>query len=134
LVRRHLEIYGERNFRWLRAAGLNTSDFEPNTEHHGWKRLGLDERIQYLILPSAFKTIICRGMDSASIARHLLAAGMLFPDGHGKSQQSIRVKDEGSKRLYVINPDLLGEADQPEPAAPQVQRQPPTPQEHGFRV
>jgi putative DNA primase/helicase len=133
LVRRHLELFGERNFRWLRTAGLSTSDFEPSTEHHGWKRQNLDGRLQYLILPSAFKTVICRGMDSASIARHLLAAGMLFPDGQGKSQQSIRVKDEGNKRLYVINPDLLGEADQPEPPAPPVQRQPPGMKDYGFK-
>lgn len=108
-VRSHLERFGDRNFRW-RETGSDLDMLHGSTEIHGYKRRSTDGRTEYLILPSAFRDVICTGIDAKSVVRHLFNSGMLIPDHEGKSTQSIRLPDGRRARLYVINPNLLGEA------------------------
>ncbi len=61
---------------------------------------------EYLVLPEAFKTEICAGIDYKHAARVLADAGCL-EKGEGRNfAQNRRLPGMGATRCYVINPKI----------------------------
>jgi uncharacterized protein (DUF927 family) len=65
---------------------------------------------QYLILPEAWRNEVCKGYNSAAIAREMANRKMLEPGTDGKISSVVKVPGSGSTRLYVLAKNLIGGA------------------------
>ncbi|MDN0082057.1 DUF927 domain-containing protein [Crenobacter sp. SG2305] len=106
-VRHHLELHGENRFRLMDEAG----DERSSLDRHGYRRRVADGRYEYFILPEAFRTVVCGGLDVRSVTQKLMRAGLLIPDGAGKSSKAMVLPGMGKKRVYHISADIMGRVD-----------------------
>ncbi len=75
----------------------------------GFSRLETGE-LQFLIMPEAWRTEVCRGMDPKRVAAVMLREGYLKPASDGKTSQSIRIAGHSKMRLYVVSASIMGDA------------------------
>jgi hypothetical protein len=68
----------------------------------GFYRTNNDGILEYLVLPVAFKSEICRGIDFNAAAKVLRAAGRITPENSGKSARNITLPGMGQTRCYVF--------------------------------
>ena len=98
------------------------------------KREGPNGEWQYMVLPEAWRTEVCKGFNAAEIAREMVKRKMLVPDSGGKTSKSVKVKGHGKVRLYVLADNIIDAVtfqDAEKPSAPVahdgVMTQPPPP-------
>ncbi|MDR3428095.1 DUF927 domain-containing protein [Silvimonas sp.] len=108
-VRGFLEAHGSSRFERLHE----TSDIPPGEirimNRAGFSRLETGE-LQFLIMPEAWRTEVCRGMDPKRVAAVMLREGYLKPASDGKTSQSIRIAGHSKMRLYVVSASIMGDA------------------------
>ena len=61
----------------------------------------------FYVLPQAFKSEICKGLDATAAAKALLNIGALTPGEPGKLQSKPRLPGMGPTRCYIINGSRL---------------------------
>lgn len=106
-VRAFLERHGESRFP-LWELGAAASDRNINNRT-GFRRLVEDgERFEYFILPEAYRTMVCEGLDYREVTKVLLERGFLVTGNDGKPQSPHCLPGMGTKRVYRISPDLMG--------------------------
>ncbi|WP_281502937.1 DUF927 domain-containing protein [Ancylobacter crimeensis] len=120
-VRRFIELHGTSRFEAM--GDLAPKDgFGGPVEQRISNRVGFRRRadgggIEYLVLPEAWRTEVCAGLDAAAVARTLARRGYLATDSEGKPQVKTRLPGfANAVRCYVIPADILGEAE-PAPVA-----------------
>jgi uncharacterized protein (DUF927 family) len=87
----------ERDQRIINRAGFIRSNTKGDNE--------------YLVLPEAFRSELCKGYDSKKAVKTLLAAGWIVPGSDGKPTQKPRLPGMGAARCYVLAPAMWeGEA------------------------
>jgi uncharacterized protein (DUF927 family) len=110
-VRRFLETHGESRFRDWNDASDNNADGR-TINRAGFRRVSDDDhRTEYYILPEVFKTEICAGLNPKEVVKALREGGFLVVGGDGKSTKQERLPGIGPKKVYRLNPDILGDAD-----------------------
>ncbi|GJE12080.1 DUF927 domain-containing protein [Methylobacterium longum] len=102
-VRRFFEAYGDSRFELIGDA-----DARPILNRVGWRR-GYGEERLWLVLPEAWKSEVCAGLDPVATARILSDRGMLKPAGSSKFQRSERTPvSKDPIRVYVVTPAIFG--------------------------
>ncbi|PWF44018.1 DUF927 domain-containing protein [Massilia glaciei] len=113
-VRRFIELHGESRFTsFVELLGNPEYDATNKTiQRAGFRRLGEDERTEYLILPEAYASEVCRGLNPTFVTKILLEKGLLLTDRDGKPQRQTRIPGSGKVRVrvYHLKADIMGEA------------------------
>lgn len=99
-VRAFFEAHGASRFESMSAADdqrvINRAGFyrqHPTLKYR-----------EYLVLPEAFKSDICKGLDAKAVERLLVANGWIVPGGDGRVMQKPRLPGIGtSVRVYVFS-------------------------------
>jgi uncharacterized protein (DUF927 family) len=67
-----------------------------------------DDRMEYLIMPEAFKRELCSGYDVKTVTMALIESGILLTDKQGKPQVNAKINGV-QKRFYVLSDEKLNE-------------------------
>jgi uncharacterized protein (DUF927 family) len=111
-VRRFIELHGESRFSpWNEnAEGTLPYDNPGKTINRvGFRRATEDGRTEYFILPEAYNTEICAGLNATAVTKELMKRNLLCLGGEGKPQVDKRLPGIGKKKVYHLKPDILGE-------------------------
>ncbi len=75
----------------------------------GFHRTGTSGVREFLVLPEAFKTEVCKGLDAKMVERLLIARGWIEPGGDGRATQKPRLPGIGTAaRVYVFTGRMWG--------------------------
>jgi putative DNA primase/helicase len=113
-VRRFIELHGESRFTlWVKGGYVDTTN-DLDARFKTISRVGFrcvtgDGRYEYYILPEAYNTEICRGLNPTGVTKELVKRGHLHLNSEGKAQVEVRLPGIGKKRVYHLNPDLMGD-------------------------
>jgi uncharacterized protein (DUF927 family) len=105
-VRQFLELHGASRFtNW----DQREDDFSNSTTFNraGFKKLNPDDEFEYYVLPEAFRTEVCAGLNPKQVTQALLAKGFLELGTDGKPQKQVRLPGMTSTRVYVIKSSIL---------------------------
>ena len=121
-VRRFIEMHGASRFEpmgdLIHRNGVGEAIDLRIQNRAGFRRRVDGGGIEYLVLPEAWRSEICAGLDATVVAKTLQARGMLVPGSGGKLQNFQRLPGfPNPVRCYVIVADILSDGDEPEPAA-----------------
>lgn len=130
-ARRFLEAHGEGRFTWWhraaddhnaktlqragfrRLVGADGKPIKSDSDHQrefGERMTPLDgecTRVEFFVLPEAFRTEICQGFDHTAMCRVLLAHGCLVPDKGRTYDAKPRLPGIGPARCYRISPSIF---------------------------
>lgn len=104
-VRGFLSAHGEARFTHWHAP-----DDTSRTINRAGFRKQSDSGPVYYIESEAFKNEVCKGFDAKAVAKALSDAGALKLDSDGRLTRKERLPDNRNARVYVITPDLWGDA------------------------
>ena len=113
-VRAFIEAHGAARFEAI-AGTAQDDDMPPlpvsrdgrTVNRAGFRRLDESGRWEYLVLPEAWSKEVCKGQDARTIARDLVARGLLVGDGSGKSSRAVNIPGHGKIRLYHLTAAVL---------------------------
>lgn len=115
-VRAFLEAHGESRFTQLVPTGSNKEpaapDFARTVNRAGWRRRvdgGEGERWEYLILPEAWKTEVCKGINAKRTADLLIRRGLLLGSTDRHRAALVTIPGEGKPRVYIVSGTILGD-------------------------
>jgi uncharacterized protein (DUF927 family) len=114
-VRAFLEAHGSGRFTSLARA---SDDHAPKTLHRaGWSRVTPDtenkpveeQRTEFFILPEIWRGEICKGFDSATVARLMHARGYLKANNEPDRlpYAKVTIPGEGQRRVFHVLPDFM---------------------------
>ncbi|SOE81040.1 Uncharcterized protein, DUF927 family [Caballeronia arationis] len=107
-VRRFVETHGESRFTELGFLEDDvSSDHRMTINRAGFRKLAEDGLTDYFILPEAYKTQVCAGLDFKQVTQKLIAAGQLMRGSDGKSQINKRLPGMGLTRVYHVRSSIL---------------------------
>ena len=104
-VIRFLEANGASRFQTLGDEGSG----EKVINRAGFRKRVNDGRWQYMVLPKVWKAEVAKDFDSVALAKALALRRMLLTSSEGKNQRPVKVPSEGTLKLYVFAPGILGE-------------------------
>jgi putative DNA primase/helicase len=97
-VRHFLELHGESRFTAWDGNGER-----PTINRAGFRRVNEAGETEFYVLPEAFKSDLCAGLDPSFVAKLLIKRGLLIPDQKdGKSASRHRLPGMGVKRCYYF--------------------------------
>lgn len=120
-VRRFIEMHGSSRFEPMGELAPR-DNFGGPIEYRIANRVGFRRRadsggIEYMVLPEAWKSEVCTGLDATRVAKVLHARRFLVPGSGGKLQNFQRLPGFSNPvRCYVIGAGILGDAAPAEPA------------------
>ncbi len=100
-VRRFLEAHGDSRF----TPWDGDSTDRPTINRAGFRKHTADG-LEYFVLPGAFKAELCSGYDHRAVARVLVEAGALLPEGDGGTTRKERLPGMGNVRCFRILPAI----------------------------
>ena len=120
-VRRFVELHGTSRFEAIgEMAPKDGSGFVVDqriVNRVGFRRRAEGGGIEYIVLPEAWKSEVCAGLDAAAVARTLTAHGLLTKGGDGKPQVKVRLPISPNPiRAYVVGSGILDGAQERDPA------------------
>jgi uncharacterized protein (DUF927 family) len=97
-VRAFFEAHGASRFEDVAA-----TDDQRIVNRAGFYRTGPGGVREFLVLPEAFKTEVCKGRDAKAAEKLLVAQGWIEPGGDGRATQKPRLPGIGTTaRVYVF--------------------------------
>jgi len=95
-VTRFFELHGESRFSHLDS----TDTRDPRTFNRaGFKRMRAGSA-EYFVLPQAWQTEVCEGIDAKYTARLCVEHGLIQPDSEGSATSTHRLADMDRRRCY----------------------------------
>ena len=111
-IAQFFELHGESRFSSL--------DIDSNPEVRTINRAGflrhVDYRVEYFVLPEAWRSDICKGIDPTYAARLCVKYGLIKPDSEGKPTSSHRLRDVTRQRYYHFVKTAVPACEQETPA------------------
>jgi putative DNA primase/helicase len=106
-VRRFFELHAESRFSPWRT---DNGEPERATINRAGFRRDDGTGLEFLVLPIAWKSEICAGLDAHALANELKARGVLIPDASdGKLQSRHRLPGLSTKRVYRVTAAILSD-------------------------
>lgn len=109
-VRRFLELHGESRFT-LWNEGLDSDATSRTINRAGFRKVTDDDRTEYFVLPEAYRTEVCAGLNPTQVTAALRDRGLLVLSNDGKSLRQERPPGLGSMKVYRIKADILGDSE-----------------------
>jgi uncharacterized protein (DUF927 family) len=107
-VRAFIEAHGNARFQPIGTD--NDGAWEKTANRAGFRRRDEKGNWEFLVLPQAWRSEVCKGFDSSASAKGLAELGLLVPGENGKMARSMKVEGHGKKiRLYHLTSVILGE-------------------------
>ncbi|MBX3616834.1 DUF927 domain-containing protein [Nitrosomonas sp.] len=107
-VRHFLELHGEARFTDSDRANADDSHAPKTLNRAGFREKNHEGELEFFCLPEVFKTEICKGFDSRSVARLLIDRGCMKPgDGRNLATKK-RLPGCGMQRVFHILPTIWG--------------------------
>lgn len=115
-VRRFVELHGSSRFEAMGDLaprdGLGAAIEQRIPNRVGFRRRAASGGIEYVVLPEAWKSEVCAGLDATAVAKALVSRDLLIPGSGGKLQNFQRLPGfTNPVRCYVVASTILGEAD-----------------------
>ncbi|GAB4069570.1 DUF927 domain-containing protein [Ancylobacter sonchi] len=115
-VRRFIELHGTSRFEAMGDLapkdGIGSPIDQRISNRVGFRRRSDAGGTEYLVLPEAWRTEVCSGLDAAAVAKTLARRGCLVTGNDGKPQIKTRLPSFANPvRCYVLTSDILGEAE-----------------------
>jgi len=107
-VRHFLEVHGDSRFTVI-TGQVGASEDSRTINRAGFRKSTTDGRTEYYVLPEAWVSEICDGINPTQVTKALRDAGLLHVGPDGKSTVQMRLPSMGKKRVYHLKPDILGE-------------------------
>jgi uncharacterized protein (DUF927 family) len=107
-VRRFIELHGESRFTLWTDLSDNNGDGK-TIQRAGFRRINDDGRTEFFVLPEAYKSEMCAGLNSTAVTKALVDRGFLATDGNGKPQVEKRPPGMGKMRVYHLLSDLMND-------------------------
>jgi uncharacterized protein (DUF927 family) len=105
-VRHFLELHGEARFTDSDRANADDSHAPKTLNRAGFREKNHEGELEFFCLPEVFKTEICEGFDSRSVARLLIDRGCMKPgDGRNLATKK-RLPGCGMQRVLHILPTI----------------------------
>jgi uncharacterized protein (DUF927 family) len=105
-VRHFLELHGEARFTDSDRANADDSHAPKTLNRAGFREKNHEGELEFFCLPEVFKTEICKGFDSRSVARLLIDRGCMKPgDGRNLATKK-RLPGCGMQRVFHILPTI----------------------------
>lgn len=113
-VRRFIEMHGTSRFESMGDLaprnGLGDMIDQRVTNRVGFRRRSDGGGIEYLVLPEAWKTEVCAGLDATMVGKIMARRGHLSTGSDGKPQVKVRLPGfDNPVRCYVITAGILGD-------------------------
>lgn len=114
-VHRFIEMHGESRFTsWTEEGIEGIGSIDKNglgktIQRAGFRRVTEDGRTEYFILPEAYKSEVCSGMNAKYVTQVLADKGFLVKDPQGKPQVQVRLPGVGRNRVYHLKADFMGD-------------------------
>lgn len=116
-LRRYLAEFGESAFTAIGDNGIDLAAPDRVTIRRvGFREIGGDGITNYYIFPEMFRNVICAGVDSKQMLRHLRQANVLVLDPRGKPQVVKRPPGMPPTRFYHVRSTVLAEPERPDSA------------------
>ena len=108
-VKAFIEAHGASRFEFV-GGGDSDLNSEKVINRAGFRRRTIDGRWEYLVMPEAWRNDVCRGLEPTTVAKDLIARGLLDPGREGRTAKAEYVPGHGKMRLYHLRADLMGKA------------------------
>lgn len=105
-VRHFLELHGEARFTDSDRANADDSHAPKTLNRAGFRKKNHKEELEFFCLPEVFKTEICKGFDSTSVARLLIDRGCMRPGDGRNLATNKRLPGCGVQRVFHILPAI----------------------------
>jgi uncharacterized protein (DUF927 family) len=113
-IRGFFEAHGTSRFEEI--SGDTESQSDAAREMRTINRVGFRWRDgdgwEYLVLPEAWRSEVCRGLDHKRAAGVLISRKLLTPDADGRPDRKESIRNHGRPRVYVISGAILGAIDE----------------------
>ncbi len=110
-IRGFLENHGESRFSPLKVEGVEEPTSFTTRDRVGFRVASSADAQEYWVLPEAYRDVLCAGFDSQFVTRLLREKGFLQIGRDNKSTILKRLPEIGLKRVYVILPAILQDAE-----------------------
>lgn len=119
-VRRFIEMHGSSRFEGLGELAPQTlggTTIEQRVQNRvGFRRRNNTGGIEYLILPEAWKSEVCAGLDPSAVAKVLADRNLIARNPEGKYQLRSRLPGFDSPvRHYLVTAEILGGSEHASP-------------------
>jgi uncharacterized protein (DUF927 family) len=111
-VRRFIELHGSARFEPMwEEYGTPAGGEQRTINRAGFRRKDGAGGVEYLVLPEAWRTEVCAGLDAVAVARVLRDRGLLVPGKDGKLQDQARLPGFTKPvRHYHLTAAILSDA------------------------
>ncbi len=104
-IRLFLEAHGSSRFQTF-----GEGDETRVINRAGFRRKDDDGHWEYFVLPEAWKSEVCAGVDAGALAKALVQRGLLVPDkSDGKPQARHKLPGMGTKRCYHLSAQIVSD-------------------------
>ena len=111
-VRGFLELHGESRFtEWESVSEHYANSISRTINRAGFRRVTNDGRTEFYVLPQAYRTEVCAGLNPTQVTQALRERGFLVIGSDGKSLKQERLPGLSSMKVYRIKPEIFGSAD-----------------------
>lgn len=108
-VKRFIELHGESRFTsW--TSGIDNNGSGKTVQRAGFRRVTVDGRTEFFILPEVYRTEICCGLNPKFVTTVLIEKGFLATDKQGNSQIEKSLPGMGKKRIYHLTEGCMDDA------------------------
>jgi uncharacterized protein (DUF927 family) len=105
-VRHFLELHGEARFTDNGRANADDDHAPETLNRAGFREKNHEGELEFFCLPEVFKTEICKGFDSRSVARLLIDRGCMKPGDGRNLATKRRLPGCGMQRVFHILPTI----------------------------
>jgi uncharacterized protein (DUF927 family) len=107
-MRRFIAQYGESRFSPWEQQNSDDPDTQSKTINRvGWRRLNDQDQFEYYIIPEAYRSEVCRGLDPKMMTRFLRQRELLKLGPGEKSTVNVRVPGYPAAKMYWIKASIL---------------------------
>ena len=107
-VRRFIEMHGESRFTEIGYTDDDlSSDRRTTINRAGFRKVAADGHTDFYILPEAYKTQVCAGLNPKDVTLRLISSGILMRSSDGKAQINKRLPGMGPVRVYHVRSTIL---------------------------
>lgn len=117
-VRLFIEQHGESRFTLLGGNEDQEDAYSKTLNRVGYRRtMATSEgsKWEYLIFPTSWREVVCKGIDPKCAAQALIAEGYLIPSPDGKASKLVKsaeiARESGASktgRFYIVSGDIIG--------------------------
>jgi uncharacterized protein (DUF927 family) len=119
-IRKFFEAHGESRFtEWKDEnapkmslnGDIDSHEPRPTINRAGVRRKTREGLTEFFVFPETFKTELCAGFDSKSVAKQLVKRNLLVPGEKNKTAASVKLPGMEQTRVYHFTPEIFADTE-----------------------